>query len=308
MKFVGLFSLSTGCLLSVVTGNYYQAELSLFRRLWHYLKPGDVLVADRGFADYGTLAGLSIKGVDCVARLHQGRRADFRHGQRLGRGERLITFNKPIARVRTIGKRLWNFLPEKLTLRMIRVPFTAKGFRTRQLTLITTLLDPEKYPAQEIAALYRRRWEVELFFRDIKTMLQMEHLSCKTPPMVEKEFLMHMIAYNLIRCLMFEAARQHDVSLDRISFKGSVDAVRQYSVTIAHAPNGKKRRHLVSELLQVLAEDQVPFRPNRNEPRAVKRRPKPFPLLNRPRHRFKTRPHRNRSWPGKHATKNQRLI
>ena len=303
MKFVGLFSLATGCLLTVVTGNYYVAELRLFRDLWHYLKAGDVLLADRIFGDYGTFAALWNRGVDCVMRLHQGRKADFRRGDWLGPQDRLVSWTKPRQRTLTIGKKLWASLPEELTLRMICIHVTARGFRSRKLILITTLLDPDKYPAEQIARLYLQRWQVELFFRDIKTILQMEHLRCKSPPMVEKEFLMHLIGYNLIRCVMLDAARAYEAPLERISFKGSVDSVRQYSLAIAQARHAKKRRELVRDLLRVLATDLVPDRPHRREPRAVKRRPKPYPLLNRPRRQFRETRHRNRNWPGKRCAK-----
>jgi len=294
MKFAGLFSITTGCLLAAVTGHYYCGELGLFRRLWHCLKPGDVLLADRHYSDYATLACLWKKGVDCVIRMNQARPADFRRGAYLGPSDRLVTWNKPLQRTRTIGRRLWAALAPELTLRMIRVRCTAKGFRTRQLVLVTTLLDPEKYPAQEIARLYLQRWNVELFFRDIKTMLKMEHLRCQSPAMVQKEFFMHMIGYNLIRAVMVETVRRHDVPLERLSFKGGVDSVRQYSIAISKAKTKTRAAQLVKELLRVLAGDLVPSRPGRKEPRAVKRRPKPFPLLTKPRKQYKEIPHRSR--------------
>jgi len=293
MKFVGLFSMTTGCLLSVVTGSYYVAELSLFRKLWHYLKPGDVLLADRHFSDYGTLAYLWKECIDCVVRMNQARPKDFRKGLYLGPEDRLITWQKPRQRARTITPKIWATLAEELTLRMIRVRCSAKGFRTRELIIVTTLLDPEKYPAAEIAKLYLQRWSIELFFRDIKTMLKMEHLRCKSPEMVQKELFMHLIGYNLIRAVMVETVRKHDVPLERLSFKGSVDSVRQYSLAISKARTKRKAAELVKELLRVLASDLVPERPNRKEPRAVKRRPKPFPLLTKPRKQYKEIPHRS---------------
>ncbi len=294
MKFVGLFSITTGCLLTAVTGSYYCAELGLFRRLWHYLKAGDVLLADRNFSDYGTLAYFWRKGVDCVIRLNQRRPADFRRGAYLGPSDRLVTWKKPLQRARTIGRRLWAMLAPELTLRLIRVRGSAKGFRTRQLVLVTTLLDPDQYPAADIARLYLERWNVELFFRDIKTMLKMEHLRCQSPDMVRKEFFMHLIGYNLIRAVMVETVRRHDVPLERLSFKGSVDSVRQYSIALGKAKTKARAAHLVKELLRVLAGDLVPLRPNRKEPRAVKRRPKPFPLLTKPRKQYHEIPHRSR--------------
>lgn len=124
----------------------------------------------------------------------------------------------------------------------------------------------------------------------------MERLSCKSPRLVHKELEMFFIAYNLIRALAVEAGAIHAVPVDRISFKGTVDASRQYSIAIAQARSKKKQRELVGELLRVIACDQVPDRPGRREPRAVKRRPKPYPLLNKPRRQFKEIPHRNRYW------------
>lgn len=294
MKFVGLFSVTTGCLLQVVAGTYYQAELTLFRKLWHTLKKGDVLLCDRHFSDYGTLAFLWKRGVDCVIRMHKARPADFRRGHYLGPSDRLITWEKPRQRLRTISEKLWPRLVDELTLRMIKVRCSSKGYRTRELIIITTLLDPEEYPAEEIAKLYLKRWSVELYFRDIKTLLRMEHLRCQSPAMIKKELFMHLIAYNLIRAVMVETIRKHAVPLERLSFKGSVDSVRQYSLAISRARTKAKAAELVRELLRVLAADLVPLRPDRREPRAVKKRPKPFPLLTKPRKQYREIQHRSR--------------
>jgi hypothetical protein len=294
VKFVGLFSLATGCLLATVTGSYYVSELTLFRKLWHYLKPRDVLLADRHFSDYGTLAWLWREGVDAVARMNQNRPRDFRQGRYLGPQDRLVAWRKPRQRAQTIAARLWARLAPELTLRMIRVRCAARGFRTRELVRVTTLLDPEKYPAAEIAKLYLQRWSVELFFRDIKTMLKMEHLRCHTPAMAQKEILLHLIGYNLIRAVMVETVRRHEVPLERLSFKGGVDSVRQFSLAISKARTKNRAAALVKELLRVLAADLVPLRPDRREPRAIKRRPKPFPLLTKPRDQYIEIPHRSR--------------
>lgn len=294
MKFVGLFSLATGAALAVATGSLRQAELILFRKIWNYLKAGDLLLADRHYSDYTTLAALWQRGVDCLARMHAGRRPDFRQGLFLGPADRLITWKKPLPRAVSASAKLWAALPAELTLRMIKVSCAARGFRTRELVLVTTLLDPEKYPAQEIAALYLRRWQVELFFRDIKTTLQMETLRCLSPSMIAKEFLMHMIAYNLIRAVMWEAARRHDAPLERVSFKGALDATRQFSLALVRARSQKKAREIERELLRIIAKDRVPERPGRHEPRAVKRRPKPFCLLSKPRHLYREIPHRGK--------------
>ena len=183
-------------------------------------------------------------------------------------------------------------LPWELTVRALRYRVEVPGYRVREITLVTTLLDPKLYPAQELIGLYARRWRLE----HLKTTMGMEQLRCKSPDMAEKELLAYLIAHNLIRCVIAQAVALHQVDLERVSFKGSVDALRQYSDAIAQARNRKMRRQLWEDLLLNLARDLVPNRPNRIEPRAVKRRPKPYPLLNKPRGKFKDIAHRNRYW------------
>ena len=157
-------------------------------------------------------------------------------------------------------------------------------------------MDPEEYPAEELAFLYAERRRVELWFRDIKTSMGMEVLRCKSPKLVHKELEMFFIAYNLIRCLMAEASLRYEVGMGWLSFKGTVDSVRQFAEAIAQARSRKKQKQLLGKLLEVIARDRLPERSGRHEPRAVKRRPKPHPLLNRPRKCFKEVPHRNRYW------------
>jgi hypothetical protein len=147
-----------------------------------------------------------------------------------------------------------------------------------------------------LIALYLRRWRLELCLRDLKTTMGMEQLRCQSPDLAEKELLAYLVAHNLIRCLMAEAATTYDVELSRVSFKGTVDALRQYSEAIAKARSQKMRDQLWADLLLNLARDLVPERPHREEPRAVKHRPKPYPLLTRPRHQYQEVPHRNRYW------------
>jgi hypothetical protein len=178
-------------------------------------------------------------------------------------------------------------------VRVIRFTLHCRGYRAESVTLVTTLLDPQKYPTEDIARLYARRWKIELWFRDIKTSMGMEVLRCKSPQMVHKELEMFFIAYNLIRCLLVQAGAINDVALDRMSFKGTVDSVRQFSLAIAQARSKKKQQQLIAELLEVIARDQVPDRPGRLEPRALKRRPKSYDRLNRPRHLMKEIRHRN---------------
>jgi len=146
--------------------------------------------------------------------------------------------------------------------------------------------------------LFLRRWRIELCLRDVKTTLGLEQLRCQSPAMVRKELLAGLIAHNLVRCVMAASAQAHSAELERLSFKGAVDALRQYSAVLAQARTKGLKRKLWQDLLHSLAADLVPLRPGRTEPRAVKHRPKPFPLLNRPRRQFVELPHRNNRWHG----------
>lgn len=299
VKFVVFFCLASGAILEVLMDNLHNHELRLFRGLWDALKKGDILLGDRGFGEFSTLAGLPLRGVDVLARLHQKRKVDFRKAKRLGPGDGLFIWTKGYQQSSILSAQEWNALPDQITVRIIRFTATIRGFRNRKITLVTTLLDPILYPATELIDTYARRWRLELCLRDLKTTLGMEVLRCKTPDMVEKELLAYLIAHNLTRCIMAEAARRYEAKLERISFKGTIDAVRQYGAAIAQAPNRKMRRQLWEDLLLNLAHDLVPSRLNRQEPRALKRRPKQFPLLNKPRRKFKEVPHRNRYWKSK---------
>ena len=299
LKFVALFSLASGALLNVFLGSLHHHDLRLLRGLWEQLKKGDILLGDRAYGEYTTLAGLPPQGVDVVARLHHRRKVDFRKAQRLGKHDGLFVWTKGCQRSEILSASAWALLPAQITVRILRFTTTIRGFRSRRVTLVTTLLDPKLFPAGDLVALYARRWRLELCLRDLKTTMGMEVLRCKTPDMAEKELLAYLVAHNLIRCVMAEAVARDPVDLERVSFKGSLDALRQYSAAIAQARNRKMRRQLWEDLLCNLVRDLVRKRPQRTEPRAVKRRPKPYPLLNQPRRRFVEISHRSRYWKGR---------
>ena len=298
LKLVVLFSLASGALLDVVFGSLHHHDLRLFRQLWECLKAGDILLGDRAYGDYVTLAGLPRQGVDVVARLHQARKVDFRKAKRFGHEDGVFTWRKGCMQSTILTSAQWAALPEEIQVRIVRFSAACRGFRTQHITLVTTLLDADLYPAGELIALYLRRWRIELCLRDVKTTLGLEVLRCQSPAMVRKELLAGLIAHNLIRCVMAEAARVYEAELERLSFKGAVDALRQYSAVMAQARTNRMKRKLWQDLLRTLACDRVPLRPGRTEPRAVKRRPKPFPLLNRQRRKFVELPHRNSRWHG----------
>lgn len=281
-----VFSLHSGAVLQVAKGTYYQHELRIFHTLHGQLSAGDILVYDRAGGHYVLAAQMRQKDVDLISRvLH--RHIDLRHGQRLGKGDRLVVWKKGWQKPPYLTDQEWAALPQEIRVRVLKVQVPRKGCRTRSLTLMTTLLDPHLYPAAEIAEAYLRRWRLELCLDDLKTTLGMETLRCLSPEMVEKELLAFLIAHNLLRWIMAQAAREHAVDLDRISFTGTLTAFRHFATAIAEAKTAKNRQELWDALLRRLAEDQVPDRPGRREPRAVKRRPKPYPLLNKPRHQFR---------------------
>ena len=213
-RIVVVFSLAVGTVLEAALASYegkQTGENSLFRTLHDCLAPGDVALFDRYFSGWFDLALLRARGVDVVVRKHQLRHTDFRKGQRLGEDDHLVRWCKP-PRPKWMSPETYAALPDELTLREVRVRVTQKGFRTKELVVVTTLLDPEEYPADEIAELYRRRWQAELNLRSLKTVLQMDHLRCKTPHRVRNEFFMHLVAYNLIRRMMALAAQESGTS------------------------------------------------------------------------------------------------
>ena len=296
MRLVVLFSLASGALLEVAMESLLSHDMRLLAQLWTRLRAGDILLGDRGFGSFPTVAQLPRKGVDVVARLHQRRTVDFRKAKRLGKNDGWFVWRKGCQQSDILTAAQWRALPEQITVRIVRFHTTIRGFRHRKVTLVTTLLDPQRYPASELAALYGRRWRLELCLGDVKTTLGMELLRCQSPAMARKEVLAYLIAHNLVRCVMAEASRVHEARLDRLSFKGALDALRQYSAAIAQARSRKLQRALWQDLLVNLVRDQVPWRPHRREPRALKRRPKQYPLLTRPRRHFAEVQHRSRYW------------
>lgn len=295
LKLVGLFDLASGAFLHFVHGNKHQHEATLARALWPLLQAGDILLADRGFCSFASLHAILAQGADAVLRLHQARPADFRRGRRLGRDERLLTWVKPLQCPKTWDPQDFAALPATLTLRLLRYRIAIPGFRSQQVVLVTTLLDPELYPGEDLAELYFQRWSVELHFREIKTLLGMDVLRCLSPKMILKELAMHRIAYNLVRALMQQASLQYHVALPRLSFKGTLDALDHFAQTI-HAATGQPRKQaaLLAALLSTIAADLLPSRPGRSEPRAKKRRPKNYHLLTKPRKLMRLPSHRNR--------------
>jgi hypothetical protein len=294
MRIVALFSLTTGAMIELAFGALQVPERTLFRKLWKCLKKGDVLLADRGFCSFAEFFLLPSRGVDCVMRKN-GRRKNGSVIKRISRYDRIVEWRKSAICPKWLDRKAWDAMPEAIAVREVEVHVQNPGFRPGTILIATTLLDHRTYSENDLVELYRRRWSVELFFREIKITMGMDVLSCKTPPMVERELWMRIIAYNLIRAVMTEAAITHAVNIERISFKGTVSTIRQWAPLIAHpqlTPNA--RLDLERLMLYYLAKDTLPERPGRAEPRAKKRRPKNYQLLNKPRGVFKEIMHRNK--------------
>jgi hypothetical protein len=287
-RVVIVFSLAVGTVMDAAIGKYkgkQTGENSLFRTLYRTLQEGDVVLGDRCFSGWFDIALLKQCGCDAVVRKHQGRPTDFRTGQRLGSNDHLVWWPKP-QRPKWMSKKQYDSLPEMLTVREVRVRVPQKGFRTKLVIVVTTLLDPEKYPATEIAQLYRRRWQAELNLRSLKIVLQMDHLRCKTPHRVRNEFYMHLVAYNLIRKLMVMAAAKAAVEPWTISFKGALQTMNKLLPMLSTSISTDD---WCKTVLSAIITHVVGNRPDRYEPRERKRRPKNYKFMVKPRQTSKRR-------------------
>ena len=282
-RFVALFSLHTGAVHEVKIGAWSTHELTLARPLYPLLQPGDVLMGDSLFCTYADIALLHGAGVEAVFHMHGARTVDFRRGQKLGKDDHLVEWCKPRSCPHGMAAAQFAQLPEKLHMREVRYPVPRKGFRPKKITLATTFLDPNSYPKEQLAALFVRRWEAELDLRHLKTTLGMERLTTQTPEMARKEVRAHLLAYNLMRSLLWQAAEQYGVDPLRLSLQNALRHLHHFLPQLAQAPT-RQRQRLYDRLLFTIAREVIPKRTNRTEPRVRKRRPKPFPLMKKPRH------------------------
>lgn len=287
-RLVVVFCLATGAALEAAIGKYQgkqTGENALFRRTWDGLCAGDVALGDRYYGSYFDIALLRQRGVDSVCRLHQLRVTDFRRGRRLGKEDHIVSWSKP-ARPEWMDEATYESLPGQMEVRVVRVHVAARGFRTRVLDLVTTLLDSDIYSKKDLGNLYRRRWEAELHLRSIKVVMDLDVLRCKTPEMVRKELWMGLLGYNVIRAVMAAGCREHGRAPHRVSFKGALQTVLAFAEGLREG-TAATHRVLWRVMLRSVAADAVGDRPDRVEPRAVKRRPKPYPLLMVPRRQAK---------------------
>jgi Transposase DDE domain len=270
-----LFSLTAATVLDLAICPFRgkgNSELGLLREVWHHLVAGSVLLADRYMCCWFEIALLEERNVHVVCRLHSQRRPNWQKGN-----DQRVTWHKP-ERPFWMDQATYDALPDELTVRLVRMKVARHGFRTREIQLATTLLDRRAFTPGELANLYRARWHAELDLRSLKSVMQMDILRGKTPEIVRKEIWMHLLAYNLIRTVMAQAAMTHDVNPRAISFKGTLQTLEAFRPQLLDASRDALPS-LIEQMLQAIITHRVGHRPNRCEPRARKRRPKPYPLL-----------------------------
>jgi len=275
-RIVGVISLGSGCVSDWTVSACEGVGSSEPQQLWRLLEgfaAGELLLADRAYSSYFLLAALMQRGIDFVIREHQKRKNDPLRSVELGPNERLLTWDRPSC-PKWMDRATYATLPTTLRVREVR-----DGSRL----LVTSLCDPESVSATEIGWLYTQRWHIELDFRALKCVMQMDILRCKTPDMVRKEIAVYLLGYNLVRTVMGEAAKPEGLALRRLSFAAARRAAVLFQETLRHLPT---RRHRVVArvlMLQAITYWRIPERPGRIEPRAVKRRAKCQPLLTIPR-------------------------
>jgi len=285
---LAMFHAGTGFLLRVIEAPLRTHDMSRIGQLHPELGEEDVLVGDRAFCSFAHLALLLARKAHGLFRVHQRQIVNFRPHRRatagrprkkgekglptsrwlkrLGKHDQLVAYLKPDHRPAWMTDEQYTALPKLITVRELRFTIARKACRTRIVTLATTLLDPIRYPADDLAELYGQRWQIETNFRHLKQTMKMDVLRCHTLAGVQKELTMYALVYNLVRLVMREAARRQAVEVTRISF---VDALRW----LATVGVGQTAMQLVVN----------PLRPNRIEPRVRKRRATRYPPMSRPR-------------------------
>jgi putative transposase len=279
-RLVVLLSLATAMVKGMASGPYAgkeTGETALPRELLARLGPGDILLADRYYCSYFMIALLLELHIDFVARLDQRRGVDFRRGQRLGAGDHVVTWTRP-ARPDWMDEATYARLPAAIRVREVQVHVDQPGFRTESLVVVTTLTDATQYAKDDVAELYHQRWLVELDIRAIKVTMGMDVLRCHSAAMVRREIWTCLLAYNLIRQTMLEAALQSGRSPRQLSFTAALQKIAAAWAILSVCDDALLAK-LVEVQLSDIANNLVGNRPDRVEPRAVKRRPKPQKLL-----------------------------
>jgi putative transposase len=289
-RFVAIISLATGAVLDLALGSCFgkrSGETSLLRTLLRRIKKGSVLVGDRCFASYFAIAELLEREIDGVFRMHQRRKIDFRRGRCLGITDHIVFWQKP-DRPEWMDEATYARMPDEIRVRELRYQIEQPGYRVHEIVLVTTLLAPIVYTKEDLAELFLKRWNIELDLRSIKIVMQMDVLRCKSPDLVDKEIWVHILAYNIIRQLMVTAAAKNGVEPRELSYKGTLQAFTAFRDALRTA-QPDRRTQLWDAMFVAIAYDRVGDRPGRIEPRAKKRRPKEYDLLNTPRKEARNR-------------------
>lgn len=287
LKLVVVFSLWTGAVVTACVGCFKTSEMEMSRLLYEQLEPGDVALADQLYGTFVDLALVQAQGADGVFRKHHARKSDFRRGKRLGIGDHAVRWHKPSKCPEQMSEEAFAQLPQVLDVREVSLLLRRPGFRDLRIIIVTTLLDAKRYSAQQLGVLYGFRWQAaEVNLRHLKTTLGMEMLTAKTPEMVRKDLWAHLLAYNLLRTVMLQTALASGQALSRFSLQGTRQQFIHIIALLAIATRTVRQR-LYRALMELLAKDLLPLRVFRSEPRVVKRRPKAFPRMNKPRHVLK---------------------
>jgi DDE family transposase len=284
IRLVVLLTFATAALVGAAWGPHAgkeTGETALFRQLFDQLRAGDVVVADRYQCSYAMIALVQLTGASAAFRLHQRRDYDFRRGQRLGTGDHIVSWTKP-ARPEWMDEAQYAQLPATLRIREVRFQVTEPGYRSKEIIVATTLCDAEAYSKAMIADLYHQRWHVELDIRTLKQTLHLEHLRCQTPAMIDRELWVHLLGYNLIRKVMAQAAQPKGWSPRQLSFAGAFQTLEAFRWVLLFG-SATRQQEIWGVVLIAVGTHKVGDRPGRCEPRKVKRRPKSYPLLRRPR-------------------------
>ena len=286
MRWVVLLSLQTGTVLNCAMGacrGKKTGEASLFQQMWHTFEPGDIVVADRLYDSYRDIALLKRDGVDSILGKKPSRRCDFRKGRKLGANDHVVIWRRPpYDPSRYESKEQWESLPREMEMREVRITVRRPSYATRQVVIVTTLLDASIYSAADLMDLFAQRWHCELDLRSIKQALGMTHLNCKTPEAVRRELWTYLLAYNLIRVRMAQAAAKNNVLPRQLSFTAAKTLLETFTPFI-RVSRGNERLRLEAAMLDAMAESKVKRRPGRKEPRAVKKRVQKYSYLTKPR-------------------------
>lgn len=281
-KILVMFSLATGAAMGVLIDVLNKSDVTLARVMYSLLNQGDVALADSAFGTYVDLVCVQAQGADAVFRKHSSRNSDFKKGKSLGTDDHIVIWHKPLYCPKNLSPEEFAQLPKSMEVREVRCSITRAGFRTKIVILVTTLMDAQIYTRAQLAQLYCLRWHVEINIRHVKTTLAMDELRGRTPEIVRAEIYVHLIAYNLLRTLMWEAGTTFDVSPLCLSLQATRQHFNNFIPEFNHI-SAKKLAKLYQKLLLVIGQQLLPERPDRFEPRVRKRRPKPFPLMKEPR-------------------------